>query len=207
MSAVLVYSHALRGHPCTIWDDLDEQPLPVHTWLGGADAADLAVLAHCDGPTLDVGCGPGRMGEALAALGHAVLGVDVVPEAVRRTRGRGVPALLRSVFDPLPGEGRWATALLADGNIGIGGDPVALLQRVRGLIAPDGRVVVDLAPHGTGVRIRHVRLETAHGRSRRFPWTIVGADAVQALAHAAGLGRATVHRYGDRTWAVIEARP
>ena len=31
--------------------------------------------------------------------------------------------------DPMPGEGRWDTVLLADGNIGIGGAPVALLRR------------------------------------------------------------------------------
>ena len=55
---------------------------------------------------------------------------------------------MRDVFGPLPGEGRWDTALLADGNIGIGGDPVALLARVRELLAPEGRVVVDLAAPG-----------------------------------------------------------
>ncbi len=203
-----VYTHALQGHPCTVWDgDLAPQPLPTHAWLSAAGAADLALLAHCQGPTLDIGCGPGRMTEALAVAGHAVLGIDVVPEAVRQTRRRGVPALQRSVFDPLPGEGRWETVLLADGNVGIGGDPVALLERARQLVEPGGRVVVDVAPWGTGVVTRHVRLETRHGRSGQFPWTVVGADAVQAVAYAAGLGRATGYRRGDRWWAVVEARP
>jgi SAM-dependent methyltransferase len=166
-----------------------------------------AVLAHCQGPTIDIGCGPGRMTEALALTGHPVLGIDVVPEAVRQTRSRGVPALRRSVFDRLPGEGRWDTALLADGNIGIGGDPVALLERAGELVAPDGRVVADLARWGTGVVTRHVRLETSHGLSGTFPWTYVGADAIQAVASAAGLGRATTHRNADRWWAVVETRP
>ena len=146
------------------------------------------------------------MTEALALAGHAVLGIDVVPEAVRQTRTRGVQALRRSVFDPLPAEGRWETALLADGNIGIGGDPVALLERARELVSPGGRVVVDVALSGTGVITRHVMLETSHGRSGEFPWTAVGADAIEAVARAAGLGRTTQHRYGDRRWAVIEAR-
>ena len=96
---------------------------------------------------------------------------------------------------------------MADGNIGIGGDPVALLERAADLVAPDGRVVVDIAPWGNGVVTRHVHLETSHGRSGRFPWTTVGADAIQAVAHAAGLGQATEHRYADRWWAVVEARP
>jgi SAM-dependent methyltransferase len=203
-----VYTHALQGHACTVWDgDLRTQRLPTHAWLGGVDEGDRAVLADCQGPTVDIGCGPGRMSEALARAGHLVLGVDLVPEAVRQTRSRGVAALLRSVFDPLPGEGRWGTALLADGNIGIGGDPVDLLARARELLAPDGRVVVDVAPWGTGVVTRHVRLETVQGRSGRFPWTVVGADAIQAVAYAAGLGLATGHRRGTRRWAVVEARP
>jgi SAM-dependent methyltransferase len=203
-----VYTHALQGHPCTVWEgDLAPQSLPTPTWRADASPSDRALLAHCVGPTVDIGCGPGRMTEALAFAGHAVLGLDVVPEAVRQTRSRGVPALRRSVFDALPGEGRWGTALLADGNIGIGGDPVALLERISELIADVGRVVVDVAPWGAGVVTRHVRLETAHGLSAEFPWTVVGADAIQAVAHAAGLGPATGHRYGDRWWAVVEARP
>jgi SAM-dependent methyltransferase len=199
-----VYTHALQGHPCTVWEgDLAPQPLPTHTWLALAGEADLAVLAHCHGSTIDIGCGPGRMTEALALAGHAVLGIDVVPEAVRQTRTRGVPALRRSVFEPVPGEGRWETALLADGNIGIGGDPVALLNRVAELIVPTGRVVVDVAPHGTGVRTRHVRLETVHGRNRTFPWTTVGADAIAAVAGAAGFGRTAAFRSGGRRFAVL----
>jgi SAM-dependent methyltransferase len=202
-----VYTHALQGHPCTVWeDDLALAPLATHAWLAHAGEADRAVLGHCRGATVDIGCGPGRMTESLALTGHPVLGIDVVPEAVRQTRTRGVPALRRSVFDPLPGEGRWTTALLADGNIGIGGDPVALLERVREVVAPDGRVVVDVAPWGAGVVTRHVRLETAQGRSGRFPWTVVGADAIHAVARAAGLGEATGYRHADRWWAVVEVR-
>ena len=37
-------------------------------------------------------------------------------------------SLQASVFDRLPGAGRWGTALLLDGNIGIGGRPTALLD-------------------------------------------------------------------------------
>ena len=176
-------------------------------WLGDAGTGDRALLSHCAGPTLDVGCGPGRMAESLARGGHTVLGIDVLPEAVRQTLARGVPALERSVFDPLPGEGRWGTVLLADGNIGIGGDPVALLERARELTGPDGRVVLDVAPWGGGVVTRHVRLETTHGRTAEFPWTVVGADAVQAVASAAGLGHVTCYRHRDRWWGVVEGRP
>ena len=203
-SAAHVFAHALRGHACTVWEaDRAPRSLPVDAWRRAADDDDHALLEHCTGATLDIGCGPGRLTEALARRGEAVLGIDVVGEAVRQSRDRGAPALVRDVFGPLPGEGRWETALLADGNIGIGGDPVALLSRAAELIAPDGRVVVDVAPHGTGVRTRQVRLETVHGRSRSFPWAMVGADAIEAVAAAAGLRRTTSHRSGRRCFAVL----
>ena len=67
-------------------------------------------------------------------------------------------------------------------------------------------MVVDLAPWGAGVATRHVQLETAHGRSGQFPWAVVGADAIQAVAHAAGLGRSTEHRYDDR-WCAVAGGP
>lgn len=208
MSVASVFTAALQGHACTVREtDRAPEPLPMHQWLGAADETDRALLRHCVGPTLDVGCGPGRMAESLARRGQSVLGIDVLPEAVRQTLARGVPALLRSVFAALPGEGRWETVLLADGNIGIGGDPVALLERASKLVAPRGRVVVDVGAWGTGVVTRHVSLETRHGRSGEFAWTTVGADAIQAVAEAAGLGAATVHWHGERTWAVVEGRP
>jgi SAM-dependent methyltransferase len=200
-----VYASALRGRPCLVLDtDGVRALLPTDVWLRDADRVDEAILRLCHGPTVDVGCGPGRMAHALARRGHVVLGIDLVPEAVRISLGRGVATLLRDVFDPVPGEGRWQTALLADGNIGIGGDPVALLERVRELLAPDGRAVVELSPHVSGVHTRHVTLETDLGRSEPFPWTEVGADAIEAVASASGLRAVSVRRFGERVCAVLE---
>jgi SAM-dependent methyltransferase len=200
-----VFASALRGQPCVVVADDGEALLPAHAWTRDADPVDHQILGLCVGPTVDVGCGPGRMAHAIARTGRPVLGIDVVPEAVRQSLGRGVAALLRDVFGPVPGEGRWATALLADGNIGIGGDPVALLERLRQLIAPTGRIVAEVAPHGVGVRTRHVRLRSAAGVSEPFPWTVVGADAVGAVAEAAGLRLSATHRHGQgRFSAVLE---
>ena len=206
MPVAHVFASALRGHACLILDeDGASGLLPTEVWLRDADDADEGLLDLCHGPTVDIGCGPGRMAEALARRGVPVLGIDVVPEAVRLSLGRGVATLRRDVFDAVPGEGRWETALLADGNIGIGGDPVVLLERVRDLIAPTGSVVVELAPPGTGVQIRHVRLETEVGRSAPFPWTLVGTDAIAAVAGAARMRLVSRHRFGDRFCAVLEA--
>ena len=76
-------------------------------------------------------------------------------------------ACCRSVFQPVPGEGGWDTVLLADGNIGIGGDPVALLTRCRELLAPAGRVLVELDPPGHGAA-RRPRAARARRRARQL---------------------------------------
>lgn len=200
-----VFSKALQGHPCSVVGlGAEPQPLPMADWTRDADDADHYLLSHCEGPTLDIGCGPGRLSARLAELGHVVLGIDVVHEAVRQTRDRGVSAIVRDVFESLPGEGRWGSALLADGNIGIGGDPVALLTRVRELLDPRGRVVVELASPGIGHTSSWAELHSGESRSRPFRWSVVGADAIGPIADQAGLCVTGSHTFGDRWCAVLQ---
>ena len=199
LSFATVFASALRGDPCLLWEHgVASHALPVGDWLRPADESDRALLALCTGPTLDIGCGPGRMAQELARRGQITLGIDLVPEAVRQTLERGAAAMVRNLFDPLPAEGRWETALLADGNIGIGGDPRALLQRIVQLLSPEGRAVVDLAPPGIGVHI-----ETRHGLSRPFNWSAVGVDSIDSLAVSSGFRGVELHVRGDRWFAVL----
>ena len=156
-------------------------------WCGRVDAVDLALLARAEGPVLAVGCGPGRLVAELARQGQSALGVDVAAAAVRLTTSAGGAALRRSVFDPLPGEGRWGSVLLIDGNVGIGGDPVVLLRRCRALAHPGGRVLVELEAPGTGCTTVRTRLERGGEVTPWFDWAHVGVDAVDGPAAAAGL--------------------
>lgn len=161
-------------------------PLDVERFCAAPGDADTGVLHRCTGPVLDVGCGPGRLVAALAARGMPALGVDVSPAAVTRTRRQGGAALRRSVFDRLPSEGRWGTALLMDGNIGIGGNPVALLARLYDLLRPGGCLLAEADPQEVDERLT-VRVEDAHGRhGRPFPWARVGTDALLRAAYATG---------------------
>lgn len=202
-----VFASALTGTDCHVeWVDEGLTPLPMARWRRTANASDRALLAHCVGATLDVGCGPGRMAEHLVARCHRVLALDIVPEAAALAARRGLDTLVGDVFDPLPHEGEWDTALLADGNIGIGGDPAALLARLRGLLRPGGRVVVDLDPPGRGIRTGRARLHTNRHSSRSFPWAAVAADAIEPLATGAGLADADVRRHGSRWFAVLSRR-
>ena len=202
-----VFAEALRGQPCRVVGvDGEIVDLPVSDWTRAADEADDVLLSHCYGPTLDAGCGPGRLTARLAELGHVALGVDVVPEAVRQTRRRGVSAVHRNLLrQALPGEGRWQTVLLADGNVGIGGDPVALLDRCRTLLDPRGRIVVEVAAPQTCSLRGHASLEIGGRRSRPFPWATLSIDDVDDVAASLDLRVSARAPFGDgRRLAVLE---
>lgn len=162
-------------------------PLQIPRWCGPPDAVDEELLRRCRGPVLDVGCGPGRLTIALSEHGIPALGIDISQVAVARVRKAGAPALHRSVFEPLPGQGRWATALLADGNIGIGGVPARLLRRCAQLLAPGGRLLIEAE---SGDVDEQVTAWLEHPDGRRgpgFPWARVGTAGVLRAAAAAGL--------------------
>ncbi|WP_411079476.1 methyltransferase domain-containing protein [Streptomyces sp. cmx-18-6] len=168
-------------------------PLEVERWCSEAGAADLSALHRCEGPVLDIGCGPGRLVAELIALGHRALGIDVSEAAVARTRRIGGSALLRSVFDPLPGEGRWGTLLLVDGNIGIGGDPAALLDRAADLLGTGGLLIAETSPLDIDERVQ-VRLDDGRDApadeagpdpaDRPFPWARIGTPALLRYARS-----------------------
>jgi SAM-dependent methyltransferase len=200
----VIYQHVSSGHPSWISDTEGvRRPLHIARWIGGTNSSqqdrdvDEAILELCQAPTIDVGCGPGRFTAALAARGIPVLGVDISATAVEMTEQRGAPALQGDVFDAMPGSGTWKRVLLADGNIGIGGDPVRMLRRARQLLHPGGLVVAEIDSRHTGVSTRFQRWETHHHVGRWFPWAHVGSDAAEALAASSGLVlRRTVERWG-----------
>jgi SAM-dependent methyltransferase len=163
------------------------RPLNAERWYGEPSPGEMRLLQDMAGPVLDVGCGPGRLVVGLGRLRVVALGIDPAPGAVRACRQRGAPVLQRSVFQRIPAEGRWRTVLLADGNIGIGGDPARLLARCRELTGPDGHVLVELAPPGTGIRQHRARLECGEVVGPWFDWAEVGVDAVAEVAASAGL--------------------
>ena len=125
---------------------------------------------------LDAGCGPGRIGGALHARGHTVVGVDVDP------------ALIPAAEEDHPGP-RWLVGDLSELDLTAAGEPepfdaavmagnvivfiapgteADVLRRVAAHVAPDGFVVVgfhvnrtlpladfDAAVDAAGLRIEH----------------------------------------------------
>jgi SAM-dependent methyltransferase len=175
-------------------------------WEGPLTRSDENVLARAEGPVLDVGCGPGRHVMSLAQRGAISLGIDITPEAVAFARRRGAPVLERSVFDRIPGTGRWASALLLDGNVGIGADPATLLARVADLLRPGGFVLVELEAPGTRPAVELVRLLLDGRTGPWFRWTTVSVDVVVPVAETAGLAVTEVWEDAGRCFARLARR-
>jgi SAM-dependent methyltransferase len=178
-------------------------PARAHRWLEPLTIEDDAVLNRAVGPVLDVGCGPGRHVLALAERSVVSLGIDITPAALEPARRRGAPVLARSVFDHVPGAGRWSSALLLDGNLGIGGHPEVLLARVASLLQPGGTVLVEVEPPETTPRADVVRFDIDGVQGPWFAWTAVGADELSAPATAAGLLVEDVWLAGDRWFGAL----
>jgi SAM-dependent methyltransferase len=191
---------------CLRTTDGSALPSRAHRWLGPLTVEDATVLARAVSPVLDVGCGPGRHVVALAERGKVVLGIDITPAALALARSRGASVLARSVFERIPGAGRWASALLLDGNAGIGGEPATLLARVASLLRPRGTLLVELEPPGQRSDMKVVSFDIDGVQGPWFAWTAVrpfdlpahAAAAAQKSSFAVCLSIEDVWRAGNR---------
>jgi SAM-dependent methyltransferase len=174
-------------------------------WCRDAIAGDAGLLDRCTGPTLDVGCGPGRLTGALIGAGRPALGIDISASAVRLARRRGAAALQRDVFDPLPGTGRWRHLLLADGNIGIGGDPHRLLRRCHQLLGSGGRLHAELAAPGSPAWSGVATVQGPDGGSP-LRWACVPLDELPALAAGAAMRLLETWTEAGRWFATLTPR-
>ncbi|MGS2618823.1 class I SAM-dependent methyltransferase [Micromonospora sp. LZ34] len=119
---------------------------------------------------LDAGCGTGRVGAALAARGHTVVGVDADPALVEAAR----------VDYPGP---RWLVADLAELDLAAAGEPepfdaAVVAGNVMAFVAPGTeravlrRIAAHLRPDGV--------VAVGFGTDRGYPLTDFDADAVAA---------------------------
>ncbi len=213
-SAIELYDTALfaadASPPASYWvigSDGTRRELPLRRWLGAPPPEEEEILERAVGPVLDVGCGAGRHLAWLRSRRIACLGADIAPGAVALARRHGAPVLDCSIFERLPLAGRWATALLLDGNIGIGGDPLALLRRVRSLLRPSGSVFVELEPPGWLSRELQIKIEGPAASSEWLPWAWVGFDDIAATSSASQLRLDSAWTSGGRWFAHLLGEP
>ncbi len=95
--------------------------------------------------------------------------------------------------------------LLLDGNIGIGADPSALLKRARELLAPDGRVLAEVAPPGKRSCDLTLCLQVGGKSTAWLPWAQVSAMDINRLASESGFKARRVWARGERWFAWLES--
>ena len=113
--------------------------------------------------------------------------------------------MVADVFEELPGAGSWRTALLLDGNIGIGGDPVRLLRRLQSLLCEGGAVLLELEPPGLVSAVARARLELGPERSDWFSWARVSACGIGAIAARADMAVEQEWSCGERWFARLRS--
>jgi SAM-dependent methyltransferase len=200
MTTWRAFDAALAGGTSRLqFSDGSEIDLEVSRWGAAAAGDDAWLVDRCAGPTVELGCGPGRLVTALAERGVPVLGVDESGVAAMHCSRRAVTMLCQDLFAPLPTEGGWSHVLLADGNIGIGGEPARLLERAARLLAPGGTVLVEADTRAELIWQGQVRVCSNGFLGEPLPWAVVGIDVLAGLGAALGLATTARHA-GDRAF-------
>ena len=179
-----LYERALAGRmrPEVEHADGSRRPLPVDGWLQESPG-DRSLLDRCEGPTLDIGSGPGRLTVALAERGIPALGIDITPYAVDLARSSGRPGHAAGRVRPGPGhrpvdDGAAGRREHRDrrrsGRAAAPGRRAARARRARALVeleppgSPLRQEQVRLLPRGPGQRV--VPLGLRRRRPDRATW-------------------------------------
>ncbi|HEV3045888.1 MAG TPA: class I SAM-dependent methyltransferase [Solirubrobacteraceae bacterium] len=181
----------------------EQWTLALERYLGQPDSDEEGVLERAVGPVLDVGCGPARHVLALARRGVVAVGVDISPPAVQLARSRGARVIEGSIFDRIPGAGSWGSALLLDGNIGIGGVPAQLLERIAGLLRGGGTILVEVEAPGVPTQTLSISLQSSDAHSQWFPWARLSIDGLAEIAADAGCTVAEQWHVRERWFAAL----
>ena len=118
---------------------------------------------------LDIGCGTGLSGAALAAAGFtAVDGADVNAEMLSRAREAGVyrATHVTDLSDPFPFPPGTYGAMAAIGVIGVGAAPASLLGEALDALTPGGHLVFSYNDHALAVPDFREALESALATGR-----------------------------------------
>jgi SAM-dependent methyltransferase len=177
--------------------------LDVARYCAAPSRSERRFLKRLTGPILDVGCGPGRAAAYLRQRGIPALGLDANGALVELARTNGAWCVHQSMFEPVPFEGRWQEVLLLDGNIGIGGDPAKLLERLRAIVTMGGHALLEVERFGGNLQMI-VREHHAGEVGTPFPWATVSVMSLDALIAGSGWRCEHVHEIDDRLVVELE---
>jgi 2-polyprenyl-3-methyl-5-hydroxy-6-metoxy-1,4-benzoquinol methylase len=139
-----------------VWQSVPQGAQPPDLQLRGAFMLDgLAAAAAGAGASeplrvLDVGCGEGQLTAAAAQAGHAVLGVDVAEEPLRRARERhpGLDVRLVGIDGAWPLADASFDAVWAGETIEHVADTAGWLSEVRRVLRSGGSLLLSTPAHG-----------------------------------------------------------
>lgn len=144
---------------------------------------------------LELGCGTGRLSQALAERARArVWAVDESEEMVRQARSRDVNARVARA-ERLPFRAGWFDAVVMRMALHLFDGPRALAQAAR-VLAPDGRIVIATEDPDRFDEVWFARYfpsvpEIDRGR---FP----DATALETQLHAVGMATVRIERLGQQ---------
>jgi len=110
----------------------------------------------------DVGCGSGRLSKILLERGFTVVAIDTDPKAVEIAKKKGISAFVSDLND-WSGEDKFDCIILGDVLEHIQDDRAAL-RKIRGMLMPNGCVVVNV-PAYQALFSKH---DFALGHKRRY---------------------------------------
>lgn len=163
------------------------------------------LLGLAGGLVVDVGCGPARHARFLQARGLRAVGIDRSALALATATALGLRLAVQAdaLHGPLPAG--FGTALLLDGNLGIGGTALGaarLLDRLAGSAGDGARLLVSgRAPRGPAHRTWVLRGEYLGTAGPWFDWLVPSLAGLTALAATAGWRREHALAVGTRYWA------
>jgi SAM-dependent methyltransferase len=166
-----------RGVP---WDIGEPQPA----------LAELVEMGWCEGRILDIGCGTGELGLALAARGHSVTGVDLAPSAIAGARRKAAERGLAAEFvvadaTELRGYDGHFDTVIDSGLLHCLPPPAQrrYLAVLRRICRPGGRVAVLCFADVPGARTPDLGRLTEGGLRELFTdgWDVEALEAAEPL--------------------------
>jgi SAM-dependent methyltransferase len=174
------------------------------------DVLDLRALDGAKGRVLDVGAGAGAHALALEARGLAVTALELVPEAARVLRSRGLADVVEADLWRFSPRRRYDTVLALMNGAGLAGTLgrlASLIQRLGSFLAPGGALLMDSADltedagpdTGDGRYPGDLQIQLAYrgAKGPPFPHVFVDPTRLEAAARAAGWQAVILARDGE----------
>jgi len=182
-------------------DVAGEERVPVSLFFRPVDEmpeVERRALAESVGRVLDVGAGPGAHAAPLAAAGHAVTALEILPQALEALRAAGIPDVRAGGLEALGAEERFDTVLVLMNGLGLSGTLAALDDFLAALathLEQGGCILADstdparweLPEDGRYVGEIHMQLEFDGHAGPPFPFLFVDAETLAASCARVGL--------------------